>query len=499
MAEVRQIPSAVGAYEAQVISFDKAYRAIVSQEQARQKQKAALAEDTQKFIERSLVDDRQIRPQESNYIAKLKEDVNNFYYENRNSILSGGSSLGELKQRMGKLKSEIGYSNSLFRQQQTLAPIVSEGLKPENDMDPVGVNRWKAFNLPINDPNRKKEFPDIDETSPVHLTYSKVINEKTDVDDVIQNQQKQDITMESLGAVKNKFGLYADMTTEVRIVPANMIQGVIISANQRKTNSFNRTFGDQLAIYKSTVPKERRDADFQAIVKAYKEVANTEIAGMFNQGSDGIDTPYEYALFSRLQNNMPYVVKKVYSYETQGMLNYGRSLSMKGSAAGKPKETLEEQMMGMLNVKSFNPTTFNEWFKGQLGTPNVATGSVLPAWTDTQKNPNGTITITLHTQTMLEDPLTGDIPDTKDKATALAKSGEVRGLKVDNKYVYYNYATKKYTINPKDPNAISYINEIVNRSVMAQSSVDVLERVKNLRRNVPQDQTVTENFINTKF
>jgi hypothetical protein len=97
---------------------------------------------------------------------------------------------------------------------------------------------------------------------------------------------------------------------------------------------------------------------------------------------------------------------------------------------------------------------------------------------------------------MLEDPLTGDIPDTKDKATALAKSGEVRGLKVDNKYVYYNYATKKYTINPKDPNAISYINEIVNRSVMAQSSVDVLERVKNLRRNVPMDQTVPPNYVN---
>ena len=170
-----------------------------------------------------------------------------------------------------------------------------------------------------------------------------------------------------------------------------------------------------------------------------------------------------------------------------------------GGAAGKPKETLEEQMMGMLNVKSFNPTTFNEWFKGQLGTPDVATGSVLPAWTDTQKNPNGTITITLHTQTMLEDPLTGDIPDTKDKATALAKSGEVRGLKVADKYVYYNYATKKYTINPKDPNAISYINDIVNRSIMAQTSIDVLERSKSLRKNVSPDQTVTDNFINTKF
>jgi hypothetical protein len=31
---------------------------------------------------------------------------------------------------------------------------------------------------------------------------------------------------------------------------------------------------------------------------------------------------------------------------------------------------------------------------------------------------------------------------------------------------------------------------------MAQSSVDVLERVKNLRRNVPMDQTVPPNYVN---
>ena len=499
MAEVRQIPSAVGAYEAQVISFDKAYRAIVSQEQARQKQKAALAEDTQKFIERSLVDDRQFRPQDEKYIAKLKEDVNNFYYENRNSILSGGSALGELKQRMGKLKSEIGYSNSLFRQAQSLAPIAKEAMSPTNDIDPVALRRWEAFNLPINDPNRKKEFPDIDETSPVHLTYSKALNEKTDIDDKFSPLQMT-ISKEQLG--NTKYGLQ-DQVTEIKMVKPADIQAVVFGAASDKPISFKNTYGKRLEMYKKVVPEEQKTLDFNDMVEAYKDITGVNVSGMFNEGGAGIDTEYEYALYSKLYNNLPYEAKFSYSYKTKNMLMNQEQLALNRSRQflgnkAKDKTDLPETLFNMLKPGNFSKESFTSWFDNTFGVGDMRFGNVKPATlTNVTVDANGIATLDIETQAPLRDPTNNELVKDEAQAKVLASKGggQVVLAKADmggGKFMYFAKRKLQYKVNTKKREDLSLIQNRIIAPILSSMPASFMtgELGKETRLLNPQEQTI---------
>ena len=94
MAEVRPIPSAVGAFEAQVIDFNKTYKAIVDNAAAIRKRQAQAQKDIEKQMDVALADKRAIRPQDSDYVEEKRQEVYNYYFQNRDNIMAGGKSAG---------------------------------------------------------------------------------------------------------------------------------------------------------------------------------------------------------------------------------------------------------------------------------------------------------------------------------------------------------------------------------------------------------------------
>ena len=81
MAEVRAIPSAVGAFEAQVIDTTRAYNILLQNAAAERKQTLALRKEIEDNLNTSLSDKRIIRQQDARYINGLRDDLNNYFYQ----------------------------------------------------------------------------------------------------------------------------------------------------------------------------------------------------------------------------------------------------------------------------------------------------------------------------------------------------------------------------------------------------------------------------------
>jgi len=417
MAEVRPIPSAVGAFEAQVIDFNKTYKAIVDNAAAIRKRQAQAQKDIEKQMDVALADKRAIRPQDSDYVEEKRQEVYNYYFQNRDNIMAGGKSAGELKMKMGEFTSAVNQSSSLNRRGMSLNPAWKEAMKDENQMDDGLTEVQRVWSLPINDPNRKDAKFDrggfqasIDEFDVPDISYYKKFNETKDLDDAITRNVKP-YTPDVMTLTKNtKLGIYADQLTETRIYDPYGIVGQVESVANSKSRSFLANYTPQLAVYKS-LPEWERQSEFNGVMDAYKDLSGVDMRPWFQKG-DGqfIDNELELAAFKKLQAKMPQVIKDTYDYRTQSILlkQWQLNLSRSRFAFQKEKESEEEGFDATL-TKAIKSGKFNkdEWNAYMNGWSNIdhpgASGVRAGGYEFSSPDSNGKVTVTYYTQVPLKD------------------------------------------------------------------------------------------------
>lgn len=499
MAEVRPIPSAVGAFEAQVIDFNKTYKAIVDNASAIRKRQAQAQKDIEKQMDVSLADKRAIRPQDSDYVEEKRQDVYNYYFQNRDNIMAGGKAAGELKMKMGEFTSAVNQSSSLNRRGMSLNPAWKEAMKDENQMDDGLTEVQRVWSLPINDPKRKDAKFDrggfqasIDEFDVPDISYYKKFNEIKDIYDPITKNVKP-YTVETMRLTTNpKIGKYVDQTTKLQLYnPTEIVNTVTAAVSGSKSRGFLSDYGKQLAVYKS-IPQEDKDLELKGVIEAYKDLEGTDMSSWFAKqgGTAGIDNELELAAFKQLQNNLPQLVKDTYDYRTQSMLmrqwQYDLSVS-KFNYKQEQEEQLDLIVSRAIKSGKFNPDEWNAYYKPFTNASNSATGNVRSADINFSKeDANGNITVTLQTQTPILDADGKYITD-KNQAQASQMVAGKAGTKAVISYdgLWYAQNNKTIVINRKtEPESvitskITGINDQIENAINLEAAQKSFQSVRN--------------------
>lgn len=456
MAEVRPIPSAVGAFEAQVIDFNKTYKAIVDNAAAIRKRQAQAQKDIEKQMDVALADKRAIRPQDSDYVEEKRQEVYNYYFQNRDNIMAGGKSAGELKMKMGEFTSAVNQSSSLNRRGMSLNPAWKEAMKDENQMDDGLTEVQRVWSLPINDPNRKDAKFDrggyqasIDEFDVPDISYYKKFNETKDLDDAITRNVKP-YTPDVMTLTKNtKLGIYADQLTETRIYDPYGIVGQVESVANSKSRSFLANYTPQLAVYKS-LPEWERQSEFNGVMDAYKDLSGVDMRPWFQKG-DGqfIDNELELAAFKKLQAKMPQVIKDTYDYRTQNMLFNQSKLFLSRQKFAQylrdKTDNLDVTWTNKIMSKNYNPAEVDEYFN--TISQGDARFGFKPSEIKTIKLPNGNFSSQLTENRLMYDS-EGKLITDKNTAFQYTTDGTVAIQSSTG--VYYLRKIHNFEYNPKD-------------------------------------------------
>lgn len=478
MAEVRPLASGVGLFEAQVLNFDKVYRAIANNAAAARKQQIDAVKSIEKQMDVALADKRAIRPQDSDYIEEKRQEVYNYYFQNRDNIMAGGKASGELKMKMGEFTSAVNQSASLNRRGMNLNPAWKEAMKDENEMDASLTDAYNTWSLSINDPKRKNAkfdrggiATDIDEFDVPDLKYFKKFDEVKDLDKAITDNVKP-YYAETMELSKNKkLGIYVDETTKLKVYDPNSIINQTVSvAMGPKSRGFLSTFNNQLSLYK-TEPQNDRDLEFKSVIDSYKDMTGIDVSSYFaKQGGAGIDNELELAVFRKLQSHLPQVVKDTYDYRTQNIMFRQWEQGFKAAKWNWQKEqakTLDEQIVEDINSGKFDAEVWKSRLNSMYNVGNPVTGGARAGEVTPSVDKQGNVTFTYKTQVPIYGP-DGTLLTTSNKSLSDVEpkySNKITGTEVAvaPNGVYYTIQTRTDVVKKKDPAGIFKITTMNDR------------------------------------
>lgn len=488
MAEVRPIPSAVGAFEAQVFDFKKTYNAIVQNANAIRRRQIQAQKDIEKQMDVALADRADTRPQDRDYLLDLKQDTLNFYFNNKSDIDSGGKSTAELKRKMGFFTSEAMRSTSLNRRGMSLNPAWKEAMKDENQMDDGLTEVQRVWSLPINDPKRKEATFDrggyqagIDEFDVPDISYYKKFNETKDLDDAITRNVKP-YSVETMRLTTNpKIGKYVDQNTKITIFDPMGTIGQVESVANSKPRSFLAHYAPQLAVYKA-LPQEERDLELKGVIDAYKDMTGTDMSSWFAKqgGTAGIDNEFELAAFKKLQTHMPRLVKDTYDYRTQNVMFRQWEQRFRAAKFDWEKmqvKTLDEQIVDDINSGKYVPEVWDERLNAMYNVGNPVTGGTRAGEVKSSVDKQGNVTVNY----TIQKPIYGT--DGTLLTTSNANLNNVKNqyvnpttgtdVAVAPNGVYYTKQTRTDVIRKKDPAGIFKVTTYNDRLREGVNNEDV--------------------------
>ena len=519
MPEVRSIPSAVGAYEAQVIDFSGIPREMARVAQAKEKQRAEQAADLDKSIEKMIGNKGGVRPQDTEYINDLEKELYNFYYNNKKSILAGGKEKIELNERMGKVRAEINRSSGLFKTGLVLIPTMKSMYEKGGEMSDEGKQALDAWQLPINDPRRQSyTIPGpggtrvaIDNFNVDNLDWTKPFDEKTDLTNKFAKQDYRTKTIKELGG-KNKYGFVTDETMQVRYVLPGTVEQVVKNVSVTKGNSFSKHYETLFEQYKQQYAPDVMAEDFKGVADAYSDITGFDITTMFKSGK--VNTAYEYALFTNLKRNIPQVVKDTYDYATQNMLFRQQSLDIARSrnALGWSKfnwqqtqnETLQQQIAQMLSSEGgpSNIAKINDYINANVAIADLNTGGGKNFEVETVHLKGKYYQHNLKARVPLLSLVTGNPITSQTEAEDVFKSsmskmqgwkGVIKSFTSDGQTIYYGEYTQSFHINYADKGAANLVDSKILTVASEVSNSDALRKSLDSKRKkiVPDEQTTT--------
>lgn len=473
MAEVRPIPSAVGAFEAQIIDTSRSYNALVQNANALRKQQAELAKETEKLINTSLSDKRTTRPQDNDYLNSLKNDAQTYFSNNKDAVLRGGAELQTLKEKMGKFTSEVGLSNALFRTTNSMAPVVSESLKANNAPSKKLQEVWSNYLLPINDPKRKTYTyknasgvdVDINQLSVLDLTRYKTLS---DVDflkniDAVAKNYSVSFKKPIKGA-----RFIQDQTTTFSLKSPLEVAGVVKGVLNDYVNKLEEYTTKYDAIQKSPDLVTAMNEDLSGIIQMYKDASSGAPAGtgfgsivdIFSEdGVQGINSPYELAVYDALKSNAPTFLKSTYDYSTQNQIWRQMSLDLQRQGLyirinqNKEKEPLDAVFIKDVNSGKVDWKGYEKMLNSFGSAVDRNKTSTLPVKIEFDER---TKTATVVTQKHIIGPdgaFVNNFEDAKKYGQMISddmiKGGRVDGVYKDKQMGVYVYReTKKYNLDP---------------------------------------------------
>lgn len=480
MAEVRAIPSAVGAFEAQVIDTSRAYNALLQNANALRKQQAELSKQTEKYVNSSLSDKRTTRPQDNDYLNSLKKDAETYFFNNKSAILRGGAELQTLKEKMGKFTSEVSLSNSLFRTTNSMAPVVSESLKANNAPSKKLQEVWSNYLLPINDEKRKTYTyknasgldVDINQLSVLDLPRYKTITD-TDVDKFVDTTAKSyNVSNKNL----QKGGMFLkDVTTTFSIKSPLHIAGAVQSVFNDYVNKLEEYTTKYESIQKSPELVNSLNEELTGLIDMYKEAGSGapaeagfgSIVDIFSKdGVVGVSSPYELAVFDQLKKNAPAFLKSTYDYSTQNQIWRQMSLDLQKQGLyirlneKKDKEPLDAALIKDIVSGKIDYNGWENLINTFGSATNLSTGGTIPSKVQFDKQTKTATVVTQKPLVTIDGRYVTDFNEAKNftpgarviLSDEFNRSGYVDGIYKSSSGVYYYRETKKYDLNPKSTN-----------------------------------------------
>lgn len=379
MAEVRAIPSAVGAFEAQVLNFSSVFNAIARQNALDRKEAAALRKQLEDNLNTTINDKRIIRSQDSDYINKLKTDVQEYFSKNKSAIMRGGTQLNEFKKKMGLVTSEITRSLSIKEngvQLQNYAIKTMDPLK-STDVSKSFKDALAAYELPMNDARRKT------------FTFKNELGQDVDVDQLTVNELDriayfrpealQESIISNVPKEKIDFMFQSKGKDFTRSYSVRSPYGVATSVvNQFVQHPDAKTFYQKAAAEELAMnpdfQKNVNDA-YQHMIKMYANARSTTSGSGFGSieylfqekdGQPGIDinNPYEFALFQSLYANLPQDLGITYDYRSQA--NYRANEALKNQ-----RRSLSLQELSASNNKSIDGYVIDKIKSGKLNSEEI--------------------------------------------------------------------------------------------------------------------------------
>jgi len=385
MAEVRAIPSAVGAFEAQVLNTSSAYAYLMKQAAEDRKSSAAQKKQVEETLYTALNDKRVIRANDSDYIEGLRLDLQNYYFQNENEIARRGKAYNELQKKMGLFTSEVTRSMSAKDQEkEVLAYTKAIYDNPEkNTAVSVPFKEGIAvLNLPIND-QRRKDYTFKNELGQDVGIEQLSINEldrvafftPTRLDNAVLALPRDTYRTESIQKGKGTAPAGTDVTRAYSYISPMSIWNTVRSMPATypdMLNKYKEMSTAEAKLYEGTSEslEQRMNNTLKKMDEFYTRAGASQkgtgfgsISSLFEiDGVPGInlDNPLEYALFQQLYANLPRDLGMSYDYKTQTNYRSQQSLNLnKQSLYLQQKQYEEAGSLDGIFIKNIKEGKFN--------------------------------------------------------------------------------------------------------------------------------------------
>lgn len=298
MAEVKQMHSAVGAFEAQVFPMNKAVDLYIRGKQYEQQRQKAAEQQLDTMMANTFSEKGQGRAQDIEGIESEYSQLQQYYLENKNKILQGGSSSLEFQKKRSAFLYNVQYSKALKEKEKSFLPAWKT-IAGKTEMDAPQLDAMNVFNKSIYDPERTQwkfnDGRDVDNMTPQDFVPSETFN-KVNMDKTIAaNVKDYKFTTDVIRGDKKE-------RVEVNIQdPAKILGGTVSYLTQYpRADKFYQSQFNTL----SPSDIDRASEEMSQYATMFTGNKSNPIA--WDKDGDGkISNHVEYAVYDQIKRNLP--------------------------------------------------------------------------------------------------------------------------------------------------------------------------------------------------
>ena len=482
MAEVRPIPSAVGAFEAQVFDMGKTYRTLTTMQAAQRKSQL----EAKKQADKTLAELGNLkaagRSQDIEYLNGLNNELVNYFSENREKIEPGTA---EFK-KFNELKSNFIYETEKSKNEKdkevrfaTYASAnASKFMLSDAAKEIIEIQK-----LPINDQRRsefKKTIDDrelsIDELDLPNLDKFAKFDETTLNRNIIANARPFRVNAvefnKNFKGLKSPYPITITNSTQITD-PYTIIREYVTEYAQ--TPDTGNTYAKQYY----TLTDEEKKA-YSEELKAMRDIFKAAGAGdMVNLSfeddqTEGISNPFEYGLYVNLKRNLPRDLGEQVSTAVGNLFRpRGGRGGRRAADGGIP---IDNEMINQIESDSFNA---DDWtgrinlYAGEISTTGEF--GVAP-FNATVRNDKTATSVTRTFLTGADDKFITD----ENEASKVARKRAIKKDAVSG--YYFTEEIKKYDFRKSNPNWKDEVAKMWQDAESAQYDVDAKNEIRRLRK-----------------
>jgi hypothetical protein len=472
---VKPLPSAVGAFEAQVFDMSKTYKTIMTQDAARRKAQADQKKELDKMMANTYAAKGKGRLQDMPELEKQYKELQDYYVNNGSAIMKGGQEFLEFQKKRSEFIFEAEQANLRKQRDTQLSPffklkLEKEGLSQESE------NLMRIFNLPYNHPERKNftyKGSDgldhgIDELNVTDIEKYTKFNEADLMNNIVRTAPATKVTDLSIDAGK-EWGvpgagpILVTGTTQLRdpIKISQAVTGALAS-----TPDAVRYYRE---MFNSETPESLQAAsdEMKKFNSVYKAAGFGQVVNLERDNTPGISNEVEYALYRNIKANMPQDLGDKISTQLASLQLRARGLGLRFRQF---EEKLKDQPIDAVMIQEiesgkFDPKKWSEVSNTLGGKVDPSLGDILPWASQTRGNLKATALVRKPLRkAVVKQGESGLITDSKEAANY----GQIgKDVFLDKKSgVYYLQEKKEYDFNPKtNPNgwrtdAATYWNDM---------------------------------------